>query len=178
MGVYFRNKRAIQEAVQNSGLETYTILRGTQFMTNFLLPSALFQFPGLSTEGILLTSFNSETKLPLFDPGDFGGFVLAALIDPERYAGKGLDLAVEKLGMEEIAKLMEKVSGKKVGVRFRTREEIEAQKPENILSDVQVAVEKMDTWVDVEEAKAWDIPMTSFEEFLVKNKEALVRTIG
>lgn len=178
MGIYFRNKRAIQEAVQNSGLETYTILRGTHFMTNFLLPSALFQFPELSSAGILLTSFHSETRVPLFDPGDFGGFVLAALIAPERYSGKGLDLAVEKLRMEEIAKLMEKISGKTIGVRFRTEKEIESQKPANRISDVQVAIEKMDTWVDVEQAKAWGVPMTSFEEFLVRNKEALVQTIG
>jgi hypothetical protein len=77
-------------------------------MSNFLLPS--FQFPELGPDGVLLTSFTTEIKVPCFDPEDFGKFVLAALSDPGKYGEQAIDLAIENLGMEEIAKLIGKVS--------------------------------------------------------------------
>lgn len=178
MAAYFRNKRAIQDAVRSMGFETYTILSGAGFMTNFLLPGAAFQFPELTKEGLLLTSFNARTKLPLFDPEDIGAFALAAFLDPGKYSGKILNLASESLGVDEIASLMHKVSGKEVRVKYRTEEEIAAQKAVNPVSEAQVMTERMSHWLSIEEAKAWGVPMTTFEEFLVKHKEALIRTVG
>jgi uncharacterized protein YbjT (DUF2867 family) len=121
LGHYFRAKRAIEQEVQNGGFETWTILRGVTFMSNFLLPSASFMFPELTAEGRFVSAYSPDTKILLVDPEDIGGFGFAAFSNPEKFGGKGVDIAAEALAVHEMASLMEKVSGKRVEVRFRTR---------------------------------------------------------
>jgi uncharacterized protein YbjT (DUF2867 family) len=177
-GTYCRNKRGVEEAVKIGPWESWTIFRVIHLMTNWLQPIAGFQFPELITESVLVTSFTPNARLPVFDPEDMGGFVLAAFSDPGKFGGKGIDLAAESLSIEEIAKLLEKVSGKRVHFRFRTDEEVAAQKAVNPISDSQRFSEKADTWLDIDAAKRWGIPLTTFEDFLVKKKGALIATIG
>jgi hypothetical protein len=109
--------------------------------------------------------------VPCFDPEDFGKFVLVALSDPGKHGEQAIDLAVENLGMEEIAKLIGKVSGKKVTAQFRTDEEAKSKRGVNPISDSQATLRNMDTWMNVDQAKAWGIPMLIFEEFPLKNKD-------
>jgi len=73
--------------------------------------------------------------VPCFDPEDFGKFVLAALSDPGKYGEQAIDLAVENLGMEEIVKLIGKVSGKKVTAQFRTDKEVKSKRGVNPISN-------------------------------------------
>jgi hypothetical protein len=47
----------------------------------------------------------------------------------------------------------------------------------NPISDSQATLRNMDTWMNVDQAKAWGIPMLTFEEFLLKNKDILTRTL-
>jgi hypothetical protein len=100
--------------------------------------------------------------VPCFDLEDFGKFVLAALPDPGKYGEQAIDLAVENLRMEEIAKLIGKVSGKKVTAQFRTDEEVKSKRCVNPISDSQAALRNMDTWMNVDQAKAWGIPSVDF----------------
>jgi uncharacterized protein YbjT (DUF2867 family) len=92
---YFRSKRTIEEEVQNGDFETWTILRGATFMSNFLLPSSMYMFPELSKEGRFISGYTPETKLLLIDPEDIGSFGFAAFSNPEKYGGKSIDIAGE-----------------------------------------------------------------------------------
>jgi hypothetical protein len=132
-------------------------------MSNFLLPSAAFQFPELGPDGVLLISFIPETKVPCFNPEDFGKFVPAALSDPGKYSEQAIGLAVENLGMEEIAKLIGKVSGKKVTAQFKTDKEVKSKRGVSPISDSQAILRNIDTWMDVDQATAYGIPMLTFE---------------
>lgn len=51
--VYWENKFAGEAAVRSSGLPYYTILRPMEFMSNFILPLASFQFPDMATTGVV-----------------------------------------------------------------------------------------------------------------------------
>ena len=178
LGNYFRSKRTIEEEVQNGDFGTWTILRGVVFMTNFLLPSSTFMFPELSTEGRFITAYSPDTKLFLLDPEDIGGFGFAAFSNPKMFGGKGIDVAADLVGVQQMMKAMEKVSGKKIEVIFRTEEEIEAQKDSDPRIMGQLLMRKTPTWVHLEEVKEWGVPLRSFEQFLEKEKDSLQRSIG
>lgn len=178
LGNYFRSKRAIEQEVQTGGYETWTILRGVTFMSNFLIPAASFMFPELMAEGRLVSSYTPDTKILLVDPEDIGGFSFAAFSNPQKFGGKGIDIATEKLGVQQIATLMEKVSGKKIEVRFRTEEEVEAQRGANPIIESQVKLRNHPPWVNIQEVKSYGVPLRSFEEYLEKEKDRLQKTIG
>jgi uncharacterized protein YbjT (DUF2867 family) len=175
---YYRSKRTIEEDVQNGDFETWTILRGVIFMTNYLLPSSTWMFPELPAEGRFITAYSPDTKLLLVDPEDIGAFGFAAFSNPEKFGGKGIDVAAELVGVQEMTKAMEKVSGKKFEVIFHTEEEIEAQKDTNLRIMSQLIMRKTPPWVRLEEVRAWGVPLNSFEQFLEKEKDLLQRSIG
>ena len=177
-GNYFRSKRTIEEEVQNGDFGTWTILRGVVFMTNYLLPASTFMFPELSAEGRFITAYSPDTKLFLLDPEDIGGFGFAAFSNPKMFGGKGIDVAADLVGVQQMMKAMEKVSGKKIEVIFRTEEEIEAQKNSDPRIMGQLLTRKTPTWVRLEEVKEWGVPLRSLEQFLEKEKDCLQRSIG
>jgi uncharacterized protein YbjT (DUF2867 family) len=176
-GHYFLSKHTIEKEVQNGDFETWTILRGAAFMTNYLLPSSAFMFPQLPLEGRFVSASTPESKLYLIDPEDIGQFGFAAFANPGKFGGKGIDIAAELLGVRQIAEVMERVSGKTVEVSFLTEEEREAQK-ENPLIMGQVVSGKLPPWFHLEEAKAWGVKLHSFEEFLEREKDRLQKSIG
>ena len=176
-GHYFLSKHTIEKEVQNGDFETWTILRGAAFMTNYLLPSSAFMFPQLPLEGRFVSASTPESKLYLIDPEDIGQFGFAAFANPGKFGGKGIDIAAELLGVRQIAEVMERVSGKTVEVSFLTEEEREAQK-ENPLIMGQVVSGKLPPWFHLEEAKAWEVKLHSFEEFLEREKHRLQKSIG
>lgn len=177
LGNYYHSKTTIEKAVSTGGWDTWTILRGAVFMTNFLQPAASFMYPELGAEGKLITALLPETKLWLLDPEDIGSFATAAFRDSQTFNGKKIEIASEYLTTQEIASCMEKESGKKLKVHFRTEKEIEAQQGHPIVES-QVLMRKMSYLVNNEDIKAFGLPLTSFEEFLVNNKELLQKSIG
>lgn len=177
LGNYFRSKRAIEEEVQAGGYETWTILRGVAFMSNFLHPSTLFMFPELTTEGRFVSAYTPDTKIWVVDPEAIGGFSFAAFSNPQKFGGKDIDIATEALGIQQMASLMEKVSGKRIEVKFRSEEEVEAQKTNPIIAS-QVMARSQPPWVSIPEVKSWGVPMRSFEEYLKDEKDRLQKTVG
>ncbi len=175
---YFRSKLAIEEEVRSGKWALgWTILRGSSFMTNWLLPHAQIMYPDLVAKGIITTAFTAETKLWLLDPDDIGRFVAAIFMGQERFNGKDIDLAVQALSIEEIAERLAKVAEKKVGVRFWTEEEIADQKDTNVFIPSQLLLRNMGNWVDLEDVKKWGVPLRTFEDFLASNKERVKDTV-
>jgi uncharacterized protein YbjT (DUF2867 family) len=175
---YFIRKREIEQEVQNGGWQTWTILRGGNFMSNYLLPVASFMFPQLVSEGRLVTAYIPETKVLLVHPEDIGAFGFAAFSEPKRFGGKGITVVAEALTLQNMADQMEKVSGKKVHVTFLSEEEVEAGTATNPIWASQQALRQMHTWLNVQDIEAWGIPMLKFEQFLEQQRECLSRTIG
>ncbi|RDW87898.1 hypothetical protein BP5796_03592 [Coleophoma crateriformis] len=176
METYWRNKSANEKAFTTGGWETWTLLRGAVFMNTFLLPAAAFTYPELASEGKMVTALLPESKKVLVNPEDIGAFAVAAFADPQRFHGKRIEIGAEALTTQEIASCIEKVSGKKVGVRFRTNEDIEAQKAHPLIASELTM--RNPIWSGVEGVEAWGLPLTSFEEYLTQNKDLVLKSVG
>lgn len=125
---YFTSKAAVEDAVRGANFEAYTILRPAVLIQDFLLPGVYQNFPGLPKNGELDHPFEDGAKTPYTDAFDVGKFVVAAFLDPTKFNGQEIDLSNEALTVEEVHEILVKVSGKDVGLRKRTPEEIEEYK--------------------------------------------------
>ncbi|KAF2731388.1 NAD dependent epimerase/dehydratase [Polyplosphaeria fusca] len=169
-------KADVETLVRDSGL-TWTIIRPGWFMSNFLSPIASVMAPEL-VHGVLRVSFKPDTALPMIDPDDIGAFAVAAFQNPARFGGKIISLAGEKTGIYSVADEISRASGKQVKVVLRTDEETAEESKNNPIISGQVLSRKLDTLVDLEEARGWGIPFTSFRDFLAKHKDAIVPSIS
>jgi uncharacterized protein YbjT (DUF2867 family) len=176
---YYSQKAAIEDAVRSAGLQNYTILRPSFLMQNYLLPQAAFLTPELSSEGVLVHIYEKGTKMPHMDAADVGKFAAAALLEPDKFRGEEIELGNENLTIEEVAGMMKEISGVEVGIRKRSEEEarmvwdniptlrFQRMANENDLSINGIAL-----------VEKYGIRLTSFEEFLAREKEVLIGSIS
>ncbi|KAF2678453.1 NAD(P)-binding protein, partial [Lentithecium fluviatile CBS 122367] len=113
-------KLDVEDLVRASGL-TYTLLRPGWFMTNLLAPIGDTMFPGLS-DGKFVSSYTPDTTMPAVDPDDIGAFTAAVFNNPDTYGGKAVTVVSEMITVENILAEIERVSGKKLDIHYRTEE--------------------------------------------------------
>ncbi|KAF2712829.1 putative NAD dependent epimerase/dehydratase [Pleomassaria siparia CBS 279.74] len=165
-------KGKVEQLVKASGIP-FTIIRPGYFMTNFIAPLVGYMFPTIRS-GVFLSSFDPTTVLPLVAPNDIGALAVAAFEDPRRFNGQALALAGENLGLHDIATALSAVAGKDLKVDFRSKEDTAKESATNpIIAGQLVSVGLEGLW-DAEEVKTWGIPLTTFREFLEKNKDAVM----
>ncbi|KAH0426080.1 NmrA-like family protein [Colletotrichum camelliae] len=123
---YFSSKAAVEEIVRGGGFEAYTILRPAVIHHDFFVPGAYGNFPRLPTHGVLDHLLEDGARVPYTDASDVGMFAAAALRDPVKFGGQGIDLGNEVLTIEEVRDILVRVSGREVDVAKRTAEEVEA----------------------------------------------------
>ncbi|KAF2111882.1 hypothetical protein BDV96DRAFT_551656 [Lophiotrema nucula] len=165
-------KGDVEDLVRASGL-TWTIIRPGFFNTNFIAPLVGKMFPDL-LQGKFINSYGPDKPLPLVDPDDIGAFVAAAFQDPERFAGKIVNVVSEFEPVPYIIDEIEKASGKKVEVHYRTDEENEEEGKKNVMVAGQKTTVGLERFVDMDEVRSWGIPLTTLGEFLKKHKDAVV----
>lgn len=158
------SKGDVEDLVQASGIP-WTIIRPGYFMNNFITPTGYF--PDLS-KGKLFTYFNKETILPLVDPDDIGAFTVAAFNDPSKFQGQVIPLASQKLGVDEIGAVIGRVTAQPIDVSYATDEEAEKGMG-NVYLLGQILSRTLGEFVDMEEVKSWNVPLTSFDAFLEKH---------
>jgi len=164
-------KLDVEELIRASGL-AYTLLRPGWFMTNVTAPIADMMYPGLS-DGKFISSYTPDTILPAVDTDDIGVFVAAAFNDFDKFAGKAVTVVSEMITVADLLAEIEKASGKKLDIHYRTAEETEkeANNPFVIGQKLTIGLEK---WADMDEVKSYGIPLSSFKDFLQKNKGVVV----
>ncbi|MFI0933275.1 NmrA family NAD(P)-binding protein [Streptomyces sp. NPDC021019] len=97
MEPYFDTKQAILEAVRGAGFARWTVVKPAFFMEN--LPQLAPDGPG----GGLATVIRPDTTLALVACEDIGAAVARAVRDPDRFHGVELELAGDRLTMEQVA---------------------------------------------------------------------------
>ncbi|PSN72092.1 NAD(P)-binding protein [Corynespora cassiicola Philippines] len=165
-------KGEVEALVQGFGIP-WTIIRPGFFMTNFMAPLVKFMFPQLG-EGKFVSSYLPETVLPHVDPDDIGALAMAAFEAPEEYVGRVISIAGEKLSVEETAKQIGEAMGKELEIVFRSVQETEEASKTNPLIAGQLLTRDMGDWVDLDEVQRLGVQLTSFKEFLAKNKENIL----
>jgi uncharacterized protein YbjT (DUF2867 family) len=166
------NKADVEELVKSSGM-TWTLLRPGYFLTNLLPPLVYWMYPDVR-DGQLVNSYGPDCVLTLVDPDDIGAFIAAALNDPGKFGGQTITVVGENMRFADMIEKFSEACGRQIEVVYRTSEETEQAIGSPFVSG-QVLCVGLDKLVDMEEIKKWNIPLTSFEQFLEKHEHELLR---
>lgn len=174
---FLTEKAAIEQLVRECGLGTWTILRPSNFMANYVNPLASIQVAGLADEaGTWKTANQPSDLIHLVDTLTIGRFGGAALLDPKRFAGKVITYADEARTMGDIVRKLGEVSNRDLRMISMTEEEIASQKKSNPFIGGQLVMKYLHKFVDMDEVRNWDIPLSSFDEYLEREKDAVHAT--
>lgn len=175
---YYSSNAAIEDAVRSAGLQSYTILRPSVLMHNYLLPASIHHYPDLSTSATLSHIYNLSTRMPHFAAADVGKVAAKALLEPEKFNGHEIELGFENLTIEEIAAALSTASGREIKIRLRTLEE--AAEVENLVVTQKFQRLANEYRLDID-GKAleekYGVKLTTFKEFLDGEREMLMKSL-
>ncbi|KAI5920335.1 hypothetical protein F4810DRAFT_441794 [Camillea tinctor] len=170
------NKKSLETAVEDRGFEHFTFLRPTFYMANFLEPK-VSRYAEVRDKRSWTTSMTPDTQLPIIDHVDIAKFAVAAFQDPGAFHGRAIGLASEQMGIQDMLDLLAEAAGQPGSIRaiFMTDEEIEAQANMSGFSNSHKVLRTASDYVNMDELRSIT-PLTSFKEFLEREKEAVKRT--
>ncbi|KAL1887851.1 hypothetical protein Sste5346_009963 [Sporothrix stenoceras] len=178
MNTYYRAKAIVENVVRSSGLESYTILRPPTLMHNFLKPDSQWHYPELATEGKLAHAFDPDARTPYLDAADVGHFAAAALLNPCLYDGHEIDLCAQNLTIIEVGAVLSRVSGRDIPAVRRSAEELVAKKGMLPALTFQIMANEFDITIDAGAlSEKYSIRMSTLEEFMEREKEALISSL-
>ncbi|KAK6713937.1 hypothetical protein SNK04_004900 [Fusarium graminearum] len=170
-----RNKNAIEAQTRNAGFDYWTILRPGFFMSNFVEPSVRM-YPDLVEKGAWTTTLTPTTIIPLTNTVIIGRFGGEAFIDPKRFDKKEITYADDWLDSETILQKLSVAVAKELRAKYLSEEEIEDQKPTNPFISGQLCIRDMAKLATKEGTEEWGIPLSTFDEFLQREKVAVQET--
>jgi uncharacterized protein YbjT (DUF2867 family) len=174
---YWRSKSTGEDLVRNGGFKFYTILRPTEFMTNYLNPSANFQLGSLLKDGTWRTPFPQGFLKGLIDPDDIGRIAATVISAPEKFDRKELEVTADILPVQGLLKLLSEASGKELKIQTYEREEALKLAQANPLVHVQ-----LQRVIQFEQAGIKNNPgdfgleLKSFKQFLLEHHAIVVDT--
>lgn len=169
-------KQDVEKLVRSSGFETWTIFQPGGFMSNFFFPFGNIMFPGLASDGKVVTSMRADTVVPLIDPLDIGAFVADAFAKPKVYNGVVLELASEKMQFADIMKVLSKIGGRQVDMTYRSIEEGRELAKTNPIVAGQLMSQHLGDRVDMDKIRSFGVPLTTFEEYLKRESKLVDKT--
>ncbi|KAF8144007.1 NAD dependent epimerase/dehydratase [Mycena galopus ATCC 62051] len=170
---YYGSKAGAEKVIRASGF-AYTILRPAWLMYNYIGQGTAYHFSQYVAERVLTVSSPRGWRVGHLGADDVGLFAAAALLDPTRFAGKEIELANESLTIEEVAAHLTEAVGAEVKVKYRTAEETaEARKVLPTLERQILAAAD-----DVPDLAEYGFRLTTFKEFLEREKSAIRKTVG
>ncbi|EHL01926.1 putative NmrA-like family domain-containing protein 1 [Glarea lozoyensis 74030] len=176
MEKHMLNKKAIEKAVEDHGFEYFTFLRPTFFMANFLKPKVK-RYSEICDHRRWTTAMTNETQLPILDHVDIAKFAVAAFQDPVTFYGRAIGLASDQMRVQEILDLLGEAAGQPGSIRaiFLTDEETEAQDDGTSFASTHKVLRTASDYVDLDLLRAI-APLTTFKDFLKREKEAVKQT--
>ena len=106
---HFDSKYKVEEYIRQSGVP-FTILAPAFFYDNM---TASFNLPSLRN-GVFAQALSKAVKLQMVSTEDIGKFSAVALENRDKFLGKRIDYAGDELTGPEIAKIVERASGRKI----------------------------------------------------------------
>lgn len=175
---YYLAKAEMEKVVREAGVKHYTILRPAWFHANYLLPYNVWHFPGLSTKGELVHSYEDGVRMSHIDEDDIAKYAVAALLDPQKFHAQEIELGNENLTIQEVAETLGKVSGRQIRVRKRTPQEIVEAVNVVPTQTFQLWANAVDLAIDGQEVqRRYGIRLTTFEEYLVQERDRLLASL-
>jgi uncharacterized protein YbjT (DUF2867 family) len=178
---YYASKAAVEDAVWGAGFETTTVVRPGVIHIDYFGVHSEGNWPDLKTRGELDHDYEEGARMPQTVAGDIGRWAAAALLDPTKFNGAGIELTPEALTVEEISAIVSRVAGREVPSRKRSPEERDA-----LLG--KLFVQAFHFWLNgkdlsrlvkkAREAEAkYGIKFSSLEEGLTKDRDLLMATL-
>lgn len=175
MTKFMEIKTYIEQQCQNADFEHWTILRPGNFMANFLFPLVRMYHPFTET-GIWRTVLKQETLLPMTATVTIGEFGAASFLNPERFGGQAVVFCDELLRPDDVLEKLSQATGRDLRAEYLPDEEAERLKAGNPFIGGQLAMRDLAQFFDIEEIKGWGVPLSSFDEFIVQEKERIEET--
>ncbi|KAJ5700663.1 hypothetical protein N7536_003676 [Penicillium majusculum] len=170
---YFESKGAIEDLVCSAGFMHWTILR-----PNYLPPSVRGYFPKLGGSYTLRTAMAPEKRMMPLHPDDIGCFAVAALVEPERFSHRAIEIG-EALTAEQVARAISEVSGREIAIEHIPRNVAECLAPSNPQIDSQLWFWELQDGIEPREPEAeFGFKLTTSKEFLTANQELVRETFG
>lgn len=175
---YYTGKAIVEDAVRQAGLPSYSILRPSFLMHNYLVPDSQYHFPELAPKGILAHAYKAGRRMPHLDAADVGKFAAEALLNPEAFNGHEIELGFQNLTPEEAADAIRQVSGRPIPVHRRTDEEITAQRHLLHTLPFQELANEKDLTIDGEYLQnKYGVTLTTFQNFLGSEAVHLLKSL-
>ncbi|KAI6350687.1 hypothetical protein MCOR25_010477 [Pyricularia grisea] len=172
---FFNVKVEIEEAVASAGFDTWAVLRPAFFMANFVLPKVAM-YPGLAETGRANTAWRHDTLLPLVDDETIGVFAAAAVLEPERFDGKKLDVADELRTVDECLGMLGDATGRDLRLVELTDDEVEDRITTNLFTAGELLTRRLAECLDFDAVKRLGLPLSSFDKFLQREKDIVLAT--
>ncbi|KAI1375877.1 NAD(P)-binding protein [Hypoxylon crocopeplum] len=175
---YWLSKAKGEELVRTGGFAHHTILRPTEFMSNYTVEAmAKFQVPDLVSEGVWHTALPGDFKVNLISPEDIGRVAAAAISAPTTFAGGAHELTInaERLPVSELVAQLAEAAGKKLTFVTYTRDEAEAvidKKP--IIGGQLCRLDLSKSGKAITTADDFGLGFKTFKEHLAENREDVV----
>jgi uncharacterized protein YbjT (DUF2867 family) len=161
----------VEVHLENSGL-SYTILRPAWYMESFVSPRALYSIE----KGVLFMPLRHDRVLDLVSASDVGRIAATVFMLPDKFARREIDLAVERMAVEEIAAEISLIFQRSVEYQ-----EILEEEAVDIMGRDKALLFK---WVDrhglngdillaEDLLRRFDLSLTSFRDFLLEAKSRI-----
>ncbi|KAI0421900.1 NmrA family protein [Xylaria grammica] len=171
-------KYGAEKAVIGAGLDSWTILRPGFFMSNFTEPS-INMYSDILKDHRWINVLRPDTSLGLIDPADIAAYAVAAFRDPvqlhARIVGLGSEFLTPQQTMNRLSRAMNIQGIKAVCL---SDDQISTEDQSNALYIMTKGEKSMrysgPEYIDLE-AISQVIRRTTFEEFLVREKDKVKR---
>jgi uncharacterized protein YbjT (DUF2867 family) len=168
---FFDSKYDVEEHLKEAGL-SYTILRPVWFMENFASP----WFRPSIEKGVLSTPLRPNRDLQMVSIADIGRIVAEAFTKPSKFVGREIDIAGDHLTMEKIAEEISRVMSRPV--KYDHIPETRAKKAVGadwapMFKWLNEHGYDADIWMTQNQFRRFDIPLTSFREYLEQSRLGL-----
>ncbi len=187
---YWLAKSAVIDLVRATKIPNWTILKPAYMMECFIPPKVGAMYP-LLKEGSIISARHNNTHLHLMNGEDQAKIIAEIFLDFDKFNKREIPLAGDDLTMEEIAKTISDVTGKKVEAVYKSREELMSDKRFNkALTDFYGNYEGMDIsnilsstidaceWddidgysADVEKSNSYGVTLQTFRQWCEKHKD-------
>jgi uncharacterized protein YbjT (DUF2867 family) len=172
---FLGNKQAVEDATRAAGFESYTILRPSGFMANWVAPK-VFMYSGLAETGVFTTVFRPDTVIASVDEHDLAAFAIAAFEDPARFHGQAIEVTSETHTVEEILRTLSRAVGRQITARYIPDEEVAAKVKEDLFLQAQLASRNLARHFNMDGVRKWGVPLHTLEEYLEREKANVEQT--
>lgn len=148
-------------------------------MANFLGEKVVFQHPLAKDTGVFKHAYGKGEVLPLVDEADVARVVVKAWTggDEERWKGREVAVASERVTAGEVIEILRRVSGKEILGEWLGDEEREREEGSVRFSlENQRSFAGIDGLVDWEVVRGLGVELGTFEGYLRRERESLDET--